>query len=69
MGRLKPSQGEMEKNIMSGGLVNHNQNSRIDTLKKSKTGSGIGNDKKGGKKSIDVNKKMKKVMRKAGMIK
>ena len=68
-----PTQAMMEENIMSGGkmagLVSANQNSRPATLAKSKTGSSDTHTKVGGKKEINVNKKMKKVMKKAGLIK
>ena len=60
----RPTQKEMETNDMLGksGLVSHNQNSRPATLRESITGTGKGNDKKGGKKIMDIGKKMKRVM-------
>ena len=67
----RPTQKEMESNIMVGksGLVSNNQNSRPDTLKKSTTGSGVGNDKTGKKKGINIAKKLGKYLKETGQIK
>ena len=61
-----PNQKMMEVNIMPGksGLVSFNDKARDVLVKRTTTGDSGTNTKSGGKKSIDVNKKMKKVMRK-----
>jgi hypothetical protein len=61
-----PTQLEMERNIMAGktSLVSANVHNRPADLARSKTGNAATHDKKGGKKSINIEGKMKKVMRK-----
>jgi hypothetical protein len=62
----RPTQQEMENNSMPGksGLVSANVHSRPADLARSKTGNSATHDKKGGKKSINIEGRMKKVMRK-----
>jgi len=65
------SQNEMEMNMASGGAkgLNINTKGRLEALARSKTGDSATHDKAGGKKTIDIGKKMAKVMRAKGMIK
>jgi len=65
----RPTQEEMDMNMMSGGKKNYNANALDTLVEKSRTGNSKTNSKAGGKKTIDINKKMKKIMRKKGMIK
>ena len=63
-----PTQKEMEMNIAPGGRKFVNVNSMDNLLNKSKTGDASTNNKAGGKKTIDVAGKLKKIMKKKGMI-
>jgi hypothetical protein len=66
-----PTQKMMEENIMPGGNVSMNKNThgRLEQLGRTLTGTSKTHDNAGGKKpTIDVAKKLKKVLMKKGMI-
>ncbi len=67
---MRPTKKEMEENIMAGGKagLNINTKGRLEELARSKTVNGATHDKSGGKKTINIGKKMARVMRAKGML-
>ena len=61
-----PSPKDMETNMMPNGRKSFNAINMDNQLQKSKTGKSDTHTKVGGKKPIDINKKMKKVMKAIG---